>query len=205
MTNILNVGAITFDVHEVLDKAHTKKAHPAKDFYHSRTFSNYAELLYQLHGNRSYKLEYFDNETITFLQNIKTAHHRIYLKIYDKGIEYFLNKNADFRETLTKQEKQQVADYFKNKLRIEVEFNTKAKLRQHYPDIHKDILLKDLLLSTFDPLPELYNEITQPIYKYMESSQTIKSLDYIISLEYKDQLLFNSLEKYDFDLTRISH
>ena len=62
LTNILNVGAITFDVHAVLDIAHAKKGHQAKDFYLSRSFSQYSELLYQLHGNRSYILQYFDND-----------------------------------------------------------------------------------------------------------------------------------------------
>ena len=205
LTNILNVGAITFDVHEVLDIARAKKGHQAKDFLLSRPFTEYLGLLDRLHVNRSYTKNYFDNETITFIQNIKTAHHRDYLKIYDKHIEYLLNKNADYRETLTKKEKELVSQYFKNKIRIEAEYNSKAKLRQHFPDIHKDILLKDLLLSTSDPMAELYNEITAPIYKQMESTQTIKSLDYLTTLNYKKQLIFNSLEKHDFDLNRINH
>ena len=205
LTNILNVGAISFEVHQVLDIAHAKKGHMTKDFFLSRAFSEYAELLYQLHANRSYTPQYYEGESITFIQNIKTAHHRDYLKIYDKGIEYFLSKNADYRETLLKNEKQQVAAYFKKKIRIEAEFNSKAKLRQHFPDIHKDILLKDLLLSTFDPLINLYNNITKSIYEQMESTQKIKAIDYTLRLNYNNQLIFNLLGKHDFDLHRITH
>ena len=205
LTNILNVGAISFDVHQVLDIAHGKKGHMTKDFFLSRAFSEYLKLLYQLHANRSYTPQYYEGECITFIQNIKTAHHRIFLKIYDKGIEYLLSKNADYRESLSTHEKQQVAAYFKSKIRIEAEFNSKAKLRQYFPDIHKDILLKDLLLSTSDPLIDLYNYITKSIYEQMESTQKAKAIDYTLRINYNDQLIFNSLEKHDFDLHRITH
>ena len=205
LVNLAAIGAIDFDVHEALNFAHVLKAHQARDFELLQALSEYLKLLYQLHINRDYTPNYHPGETIMYLQNVKTTKHRECYKIYDKALEYGLSKNAAYRETLSTYERQQVAGYFKNKVRAEAQFNSKRKLRQHFPDVDERILLKDLLVSTSDPVSAMFEEITKHIYEQMESTEIIKTLNYITQLDYKGQLIFNSLEKHAFDIIKVNH
>jgi hypothetical protein len=197
----------TFDVHEVLSVAHVLKAHQTQDLALLQSFAAYASPLGQLFVSRNYDIKQYKNETITFIQivNALDDKHREYFKIYDKEKEYkrATDANTAYRETLTKLEKESVATYFAGKVRFETELNTKRKLRQYFPDIHKNILLRDMLQSASNPLVTQFNEITKHIYMILNNQTKIKSFSFADALGYDKTILFYSLEKHDFDLSKI--
>ncbi len=205
LDNIINLNIIYFEVGEILNVAHVLKAHPAKHLKLTR-WPEIAALLTDLHTNTNYFLANpkGKNETVTFLQNVDTMKHRECFKLYGKGIEYRLSKNAGYRETLTSTQKYNVSEFFNNDIvKPETELNSKRKLRQYYPNIPPEIWLKDLLLSEADPVAAQFEKITKGIYKVLENKEMEKGNEFIKLLKFEERLLLNTLEKYSYDLCRV--
>ena len=199
----------TFDVHEALSFAHVLKAHQTRDLTLKQLFADYAAPLTQLFVSRDYTLKPYKDETVTFIQNTTGLDdkHREYFKLYDKAKEYkrATDANTTFRETLSKQEKELVSEYFADKMRMETQLNTKRKLRQYFPDIAKEIKLMDMLLSNSNPLLTQFTEITKQIYMAIANQTESKALSFTDSLTYDDTQFFYVLEKHDFNLKKIDY
>ncbi|WP_210518891.1 hypothetical protein [Hymenobacter terricola] len=199
----------TFDVHEALSQAHVAKCHQTQDLTLKQLFANYAAPLTQLFVSRDYTLKPYKDETVTFIQNTTGLDdkHREYFKLYDKAKEYkrATDANTAYRETLSKQEKELVSEYFADKMRMETQLNTKRKLRQYFPDIPKEIKLMDMLLSKSNPLLTQFTEITKQIYMAITNQTESKALSFTDSLTYDDTQFFYVLEKHDFNLKKIDY
>lgn len=199
----------TFDVHEALSQAHVVKAHQTRDLTLKQLFATYAVPLTQLHVGREYRLKPYKDETVTFIQNTTGLEdeYREYFTLYDKAKEYKRNTNANaaYRETLTKEEKVSVSDYFAGKMRAETKINGKDKLRQYFPDIAKEIKLMDMLLSKSNPLLTQFNKITKHIYMAINNQTESKALSFIETLSYNQAQLFYTLEKHDLEIPKVDY
>ena len=124
---------------------------------------------------------------IVIENTVSTARHKKRLTIYGKGKELAKATNADFLQSLSNP--QDIQDYFKDKIRFELNINAESQIRKLLNISTND--MNSVLNSTSNPIltvfDEAIKEISAPSYS--------KNLN-----DYKNKLL---LKECDFDLAKV--
>ncbi|QIX62874.1 hypothetical protein HER32_17515 [Hymenobacter sp. BT18] len=208
LKNIVGSEVIVFDVDMVIKTADVLLCHVAKHLRLSKPLPEYVRLLKLLNINTNYLLtDYLSG--ITFLRRCKSSKSKEYFKIYDKELEYMLRKNSSFRDSLSKEEKNEHLRYYQNCTKVECELMNQKKIRQ-YLNIPKtiNITLENVLTSSENPILKMFNKIHTPIIKDTSLRNTVnedKEQAFIKELTQKESLIFTSAAFYQYDLGRIRY
>lgn len=139
----------------------------------------YAGMMKQ--SSRDWQIESYTSTRFAIENTAVTRRYRIRMSIYDKEIEMGRSTNVAFLDTVRNKEYQ--LEYFKNKIRIELNLNSVNRIRR-YLKVEKSSL-SAVLSSREDPIGRFLSEsvvCSDPIRNAICISENMKMLEHLLLL-----------------------
>ena len=184
--NINRLDICTLDTDAILNASNVVKCDVTKDFDGNiKDIKNY--IRQNLANYRKWTAEYHQGSGGIIVKKTATTDAKRFV-IYDKGSEMWRKTNAAFLSTLT--DKERTLDYFKGKVRFEINSKSVAMTKKLLQIPTTD--LADVLNATANPFKTILDEaLTQ-----QTEVHPVKSLR-----DYERYLL---LKEYDFDMEAVT-
>lgn len=134
--------------------------------------------------NRNYSITDINKNMFAIVSNNVTKNKKSRLVVYGKGTEIQKAKNKSFRQTVTNCEEQ--LQYFEDKIRLELNLNSKDRIR-HYFKIDSETLLTEVLNSIEDPIKQFLSDSIaedHSLSSVKKESNNIKELGQLLVLMY---------------------
>lgn len=182
---INELGICTLSINDILYNSEVCKCDITKDVC-CNDLNNIVAYIKQHLSNYKKWISKEKHNGIVLENSADTPRHRKRLIIYNKEQELKLAGNKDFLNLLS--DRNALLDYFKNKIRFELNINTEAQIRTLLEISNNS--LGDVLASTANPLTTVLNEAV----KETEAMPSIKNVpNYLRYLLLKD-CNFNMVE-----------
>ena len=188
LSNINKLGICKIDIEDILYDSIVVKCDVTKDFEINLQIKDMcAQIRKSIKNYEKWKLKRYNKEGISIEKVAKTLKYKRRIIIYDKYKELMKVTNRKFLNSL--KSRNRIFDYFKNKIRIEVNINSMAQMREML-NIENNSL-HNVLSSEANPIFDLLSNIIDPKIKSYHST---KWKDYIKELVLKDN---------DFDIEKL--
>lgn len=188
LNNINKLGICKIDIEDILHDSTVVKCDITKDFEINLQIKEICtQIRKSIKNYEKWKLKRYNKEGISIEKVAKTPKYKRRIIIYDKNKELTKVTNRKFLNSL--KSRNRIFDYFKNKIRIEVNINSMSQMRDML-NIENNSL-HNVLSSEANPIFDLLNNILDPKIKSYHST---KWKDYIKELVLKDN---------DFDIEKI--
>lgn len=172
--------------------------HPAKDVLLSNPGPRLLQLLKLLHVNARYRMTEFKNEnSLTYDKNVKTRRCKEHTKIYRKDLEFEMDKNRDFRDSLAPSDLATMRLHARDRLRLEDEKKSKTKIRQCY----KTTNLLEILHSPINPLSQMLDKLMMDMATRTELSEERL---FLVGLTEKEAQIFGVCAMFKHSLEQIN-
>lgn len=162
-TNIRNcfetinrMGICCLDVENIMEKGEIWKCDVTQDITSNQLTEIVKQTKQSIANYDKWNCDRYETDGICIYNSVKTKRHKKRLIIYDKHKELSKATNQDFFNKVHDSEK--MMDYFKDKIRFEVNINTKEQIRKLL-DI-TDNRIKSVMNSTANPILKVYDEAT---------------------------------------------
>lgn len=186
LNRINDLGICHLDVESIIRFSRIGKCDITKDVSCNQYHEVLSHIRQHLTNHKKWNCKDYTGG-IVIENTVSTARHKKRLTIYGKGKELAKATNADFLQSLSNP--QDIQDYFKDKIRFELNINTESQIRKLLNISTND--MNSVLNSTSNPIltvfDEAIKEISAPSYS--------KNLN-----DYKNELL---LKECDFDLAKV--
>lgn len=163
LENISNLGICTLDIESIMHRAEVCSCDVTKDIIFSVPMEKIKRHLKMCINNYDrWVMEKYLNNGLAIRNSAKNQKYKKRLIVYDKSKELARNENMDFLNSLSN--KDDVLDYFKEKVRFEVNLTSKSQIRKRL-GINDNNLLS-VLQSDANPILDIFDlAITEkPIY-----------------------------------------
>lgn len=188
LSNINKLGICKIDIEDILYDSIVVKCDVTKDFEINLQIKEICtQIRKSIKNYEKWKLKRYNKEGISIEKVAKTPKYKRRIIIYDKHKELMKVTNRKFLNSL--KSRNRIFDYFKNKIRIEVNINSMAQMREML-NIENNSL-SNVLNSEANPIFDLLSNIIDPKIKSYHST---KWKDYIKELVLKDN---------DFDIEKL--
>lgn len=126
LENINKLGLCTINVDRIVSDCYFSKVHITNDIDYILTNDGLSFLNSCVGNYRRFKWEYYKNEGIRFTKDVKSKDCKESIVIYNKEKEILSSKNKKFLDLLDNTDR--VIDYFKGKIRFEMELDSPNKI-----------------------------------------------------------------------------
>ena len=153
LENINKLAICHIDVPSVLQNSVVVKA----DVSHDICCGSYQQLISTLQTsvkNHNKYLSRVIRGTFVIEKNVVSRSRKVRMTIYDKAAEMQLKANQEYLNRLSNRD--EVAEYFKDKVRFELNLNSMEQIRKHL-NIH-DTMLYDVLHAEANPIVEFIDK-----------------------------------------------
>lgn len=182
---INRLGICTLAINDIIQKSEVVKCDVTKDVCYSE-LDNLVSYIKQNLSNYKKWIPKEKQNGIVLENSADTPRHRKRLTIYNKEHELGLSGNKEFLGLLSDQKA--LLDYFKGKIRFELNINTKVQIRALL-EVQNNTL-EDILASTANPLATVLNEAVRGIEKTPCVKNVSNYLRYLLLKDCK----FNMIE-----------
>ena len=188
LSNINKLGICKIDIENILYDSIVVKCDVTKDFKINLQIKEICtQIRKSIKNYEKWKLKRYNKEGISIEKVAKTPKYKRRIIIYDKRKELMKVTNRKFLNSL--KNRNRIFDYFKDKIRFEVNINSMAQMREML-NIENNSL-SNVLNSEANPIYDLLNNILDPKIKSYHSTMW---KDYLKELVLKDN---------DFDLEKL--
>ncbi len=188
LSNINKLGICKIDIEDILYDSIVVKCDVTKDFEINLQIKEICtQIRKSIKNYEKWKLKRYNKEGISIEKVAKTPKYKRRIIIYDKRKELMKVTNRKFLNSL--KNRNRFFDYFKDKIRFEVNINSMAQMREML-NIENNSL-SNVLSSEANPIFDLLSNIIDPKIKSYHSTMW---KDYLKELVLKDN---------DFDLEKL--
>lgn len=188
LSNINKLGICKIDIEDILYDSIVVKCDVTKDFEINLQIKEICtQIRKSIKNYEKWKLKRYNKEGISIEKVAKTPKYKRRIIIYDKRKELMKVTNRKFLNSL--KNRNRFFDYFKDKIRFEVNINSMAQMREML-NIENNSL-SNVLNSEANPIFDLLSNIIDPKIKSYHSTMW---KDYLKELVLKDN---------DFDLEKL--
>lgn len=188
LSNINKLGICKIDIEDILYDSIVVKCDVTKDFEINLQIKEICtQIRKSIKNYEKWKLKRYNKEGISIEKVAKTPKYKRRIIIYDKRKELMKVTNRKFLDSL--KNRNRFFDYFKDKIRFEVNINSMAQMREML-NIENNSL-SNVLNSEANPIFDLLSNIIDPKIKSYHSTMW---KDYLKELVLKDN---------DFDLEKL--
>lgn len=153
---INRMGICHLDVENIIEKGEIWKCDVTKDITSNQLTDIVMQTKQSIANYDKWNCDKYETDGICIYNTVKTKRYKKRLIIYDKHKELSKITNQVFFNTVHDSEK--MMDYFRDKIRFEVNINTKEQIRKTL-DI-TDNRIKSVMNSTANPILKVYDEAT---------------------------------------------
>ena len=154
LDNINRLGICLIDVSSIITAAQVVKADVTQDI----CCGSYEQLIGSLRTsikNHNKYLSRVVNGTFVIEKNVATRNYKVRMTIYNKANEMRTKANQDFLILLSNHE--EVTEYFKDKVRFELNLNSKEQIRKQLN--LNNTMLYDVLHSDINPIVNFMDKV----------------------------------------------
>lgn len=184
--NINKLAICHISIPEILQNSVVVKADVSNDI----CCGNYQQLISALKTsvkNHNKYLSRVIHGTFVIEKNVVSRSRKVRMTIYDKAAEMQLKANQEYLDRLSNRD--EVAEYFKDKVRFELNLNSMEQIRQHL-NIH-DTMLYNVLHAAANPIVE-----------FIDKAFVLEKLA-PIDMKLRDVERLALLESVDGDMTKL--
>lgn len=180
LLRINELGICKIDVHSILQDSEIVKCDVTRDCELGNIpFQNLIQHIKQNLSNYSkWVAKEFKNEGVIIENIVKTKRYHKRLVIYDKERELQLTSNQDFLNSLLS--KETLLSYFNNKVRFELNLNSKSSLRKLLNINNNNI--QSVLSSTANPIFAVINEVLNSNHNSIVTD-SVRNYEHILFLK----------------------
>lgn len=187
LENINNLGICQLDVEPIIEHSQVLKCDVTQDVPYENLSQLTSKIVRGIKNHQKYSYRQ-DGSNLTINNNVSTPNRKVRLVIYDKDEEMVMSANREFLKSTNNPER--VLDYFKNKIRFEMNMNSVNQIKKR---LHlNDNSLLSILNSTAQPILDFLYEIIRPCDSHPKSIVTLH--------DYEQYLLLSSC---NYDLGKV--
>lgn len=201
LNNINDLGVCWIDVDAILQDGVVTKADVSMDAECGEIKAITEGICANVKNNRKYIVER-KKDNLIIRNNNQTKNLQLRLCIYDKLAEMKQGCNRDFLSSLPN--KDEMLQYFRNKVRFEMNLNSKEQIRRRLHIAHTSI--RNVLDAEVAPIKPFLDEILveQPTPRAIKSMRDYDRWQTLQANDYDLKKLETIVRKYKADGTRIS-
>jgi hypothetical protein len=121
LENINNLGICKLDVEPIIEHSQVLKCDVTQDVPYENLSQLTSKIVRGIKNHQKYSYRQ-DGSNLTINNNVSTPNRKVRLVIYDKDEEMVMSANREFLKSTNNPER--VLDYFKNKIRFEMNMNS---------------------------------------------------------------------------------